>query len=146
MNRFFPCSLLCVFALFLSSLCTAQVYPAKAIRFVIPFAPGGNSDRMARMIGQKLTESWGQAVIIDNRTGAGGTIGADAVAKAPPDGYTLLMGSFGSIGASRGLYKNLPYDPIRDFAPVTLIATPPLLLVIHPSLPVASVKDVLALA
>ena len=146
MNRVFSCLLSFVFALFLPSLSAAQAYPAKSIRFVIPFAPGGNSDRMARMIGQKLTESWGQPVIIDNRTGAGGTIGADAVAKAPPDGYTLLMGSFGSIGASKGLYKNLPYDPVKDFAPVTLIATPPLLLLIHPSLPVDSVKGLLAIA
>jgi tripartite-type tricarboxylate transporter receptor subunit TctC len=124
----------------------AQAYPTKSLRFVVPFAPGGNSDRMARMIGQKLTEKWGQTVVVDNRAGAGGTLGADLVAKAPADGYTLLLGTFGSIGASAALYKKLPYDPVKDFAAITLIATPPLALVVHPSLPAKSVKELVAAA
>lgn len=123
-----------------------QTYPLKPVRIVVPFPPGGNSDRMARLIGHKLAESWGQSVLVENRPGAGGTVGSETVARAAPDGHTLLLGTFGSIGASAGLYKNLPYDPIRDFAPITLIATPPLLLVVHPSLPVKSVRELVSLA
>jgi len=128
-----------------STHASAQTYLAKPVRVIVPFPPGGNSDRIARLLGQKLTEAWRQSVIVENRPGAGGSLGSDVAAKAAPDGYTLLIGTFGSIGASAGLYKNLPYDPIKDFAPITLIATPPLLLVVHPSLPVKSVKDLIAL-
>lgn len=124
----------------------AQSYPSKPIRFVVPFAPGGNSDRMARLLSQKLLEGWGVNIVVDNRAGAGGTIGAEVVAKAPADGYTLLLGTFGSIGASAGLYKNLSYDPVKSFSAVTLIATPPLLLATHPSLPAGSVKELVAIA
>src|SRR4051812_37714966 len=100
-------------SLMVCSHASAQSYPVKPVRVIVPFPPGGNSDRIARIIGQKLTETWRQSVIIENRPGAGGTVGSDVAAKAPPDGYTLLIGTFGSIGASSGLYKNLPYDPIR---------------------------------
>src|ERR1700750_1398291 len=105
-------TLSCVSApLVVCSCASAQSYPVKPVRVVVPFPPGGNSDRIARTIGQKLTETWRQSVIVENRPGAGGTVGSDVAAKAPPDGYTLLIGTFGSIGASQGLYKNLPYDP-----------------------------------
>ena len=121
-------------------------YPAKAIRYVVPFPAGGPLDIVARAIGQELTKSWGQPVIVDNRPGAGGNIGADLVAKAPPDGYTILMGAVSTHAINVTLYSKLPYDPIRDFAPVTLITSVPNVLVVHPSLPVRTVKDLIALA
>ena len=121
-------------------------YPAKAIRYVVPFPAGGPLDIVARAIGQELTKSWGQPVIVDNRPGAGGNIGADLVAKAPPDGYTILMGAVSTHAINVALYSKLPYDPVKDFAPVTLITSVPNVLVVHPSLPVRNVKDLIALA
>jgi tripartite-type tricarboxylate transporter receptor subunit TctC len=121
-------------------------YPAKAIRYIVPFPAGGPLDIVARAIGQELTKSWGQPVIVDNRPGAGGNIGADIVAKAPPDGYTILMGAVSTHAINVTLYSKLPYDPIKDFAPVTLITSVPNVLVVHPSLPVRNVKDLIALA
>jgi tripartite-type tricarboxylate transporter receptor subunit TctC len=121
-------------------------YPAKAIRYIVPFPAGGPLDIVARAIGQELTKSWGQPVIVDNRPGAGGNIGADIVAKAPPDGYTILMGAVSTHAINVTLYRKLPYDPIKDFAPVTLITSVPNVLVVHPSLPVRNVKDLIALA
>ncbi|MEO8442049.1 MAG: tripartite tricarboxylate transporter substrate binding protein [Betaproteobacteria bacterium] len=121
-------------------------YPAKAIRYIVPFPAGGPLDIVARAIGQELTKSWGQPVIVDNRPGAGGNIGADLVAKAPPDGYTILMGAVSTHAINVALYSKLPYDPVRDFAPVTLITSVPNVLVVHPSLPVKNVKDLIALA
>ena len=121
-------------------------YPAKAIRYVVPFPAGGPLDIVARALGQDLTRSWNQPVIIDNRPGAGGNIGADLVAKAPPDGYTILMGAVSTHAINVTLYSKLPYDPIKDFAPVTLITSVPNVLVMHPSLPVKNVKDLIALA
>src|SRR5712691_8527619 len=99
----------------------AQNYPAKPIRFVVPFPVGGIADVFARVIGAKLNEAWGQQVVVDNRTGAGGNIGAEAVAKSPPDGYTILMGSIGTHAVNVSLFSKLAYDPVRDFSPVALV-------------------------
>ena len=124
----------------------AQTYPGKPIRFVVPFAAGGGSDLVARTVALRLTDALGQSVVVDNRAGAAGTIGADIAAKAPADGHTLLLGSSGPVTINPVLYAKLPYDAARDFAPVTLITVMPFLLVTHPSLPVRSVKDLVALA
>ncbi|MDZ7921919.1 tripartite tricarboxylate transporter substrate binding protein [Rhodoferax sp.] len=121
-------------------------YPNKTIRLVVPFTPGGSTDILARAIGQKLTEVWGQSVVIDNVPGAGGAIGADKVAKAPADGYTLLMGHIGTLAVNPSLYPNLPYDPIKSFAPVAWVARVPNVLVVHPSVPAKTVKELVALA
>jgi tripartite-type tricarboxylate transporter receptor subunit TctC len=120
-------------------------YPQKSIRMVVPFPPGGGTDILARLFGQKMSETLGQPIIIDNRGGAGGTIGTDIAAKAPPDGYTLILVS-GSHAINASLYTKLPYDAVNDFAPITQIATSPGILVVNPSLPVKSVKDLIALA
>jgi tripartite-type tricarboxylate transporter receptor subunit TctC len=121
-------------------------YPAKAIRYVVPFPAGGPLDIAARAIGQELGKSWSQPVIIDNRPGAGGNIGADLVAKAPADGYTILMGAVSTHAINVTLYAKLPYDPVRDFAPVTLITSVPNVLVLHPSVPAKNVAELIALA
>ncbi len=118
-------------------------YPNKPLRLIVPFAPGGSNDIMARIIGYKFAESFGQQVIIDNRGGASGIIGTDLAAKAAPDGYTLLMMSL-TIAVNPSLYRKLPYDTERDLVPVTLVASAPLILVVHPSLPVKSLKDLIA--
>lgn len=123
----------------------AASYPNKPLRFVVPFPPGGGTDLIARTIGQRLTELWGQAVVIDNRPGAGTNIGTELVAKSPPDGYTLLLASFGH-GANISLYRNLPFHPLTSFEMVTLVVTSPNLLVVHPSVPARSVKELIALA
>ncbi len=134
-----------VAAVVLVSPVGAQNYPVKSIRIVVPFAPGGGTDLVARLVGQKLTAAFGQAVIVDNRPGAGGNIGTELVAKSPPDGYTLLaMPSAFSINPS--LYARTPYDPIRDFEPVATLTTYMLFLAAHPSLPARSVKSLIALA
>jgi tripartite-type tricarboxylate transporter receptor subunit TctC len=124
----------------------AQTYPAKPIRFIVPFPVGGIADVFARVIGAKLNEAWGQQVVVENRTGAGGNIGAEAVAKSPPDGYTILMGSIGTHAVNVSLFSKLPYDPVRDFAPVALVMEADGLLVLHPSLPVKNVRELIALA
>ncbi len=123
-----------------------QNYPVKPIRFVVPFAPGGGVDLLGRIVSQKLIEAWGQPVVVDNRSGGGGNIGTDMVAKAPPDGYTLLMGYVGNLAINPFLFKDLPYDALKDFAPITLAATAPNMLVAHPSVPASSVKELVALA
>jgi tripartite-type tricarboxylate transporter receptor subunit TctC len=123
----------------------AQTYPAKPIRFVSPYPPGGANDILARIISQKLSESLGQQIVIENRGGATGNIGAEYVAKAAPDGYTILMGQASNLTINVSLMK-MPYDPVKDLAPVTLVATTPNLLVVHPSLPVRTVKDLVVLA
>ncbi len=124
----------------------AASYPNKAIRLVVPFTPGGSTDILARAIGQKLTEAWGQPVVIDNVPGAGGAIGADKVAKASADGYTLLMGHIGTLAVNPSLYPNLPYDPVKSFAPVAWVARVPNVLVVHPSVPAKNVNELVALA
>ena len=124
---------------------SAQSYPAKPIRLVVPFPPGGPADSVARPLAQKLNEAFGQPVVIDNRPGATGTIGAAVVAKAPADGYTLLLGTSNEISMSPGLYEKLPYDPARDFTPITPVITFPNILVVNPALPVRSTKELVAL-
>ena len=128
------------------ALCTGEAYPSKPIRFVVPYPAGGPLDTVARLIGQRLTESTKQPVIVDNKPGAGGNIGADAVAKAPADGYTILMGAVATHAINPTLYASIPYDPIRDFAPVTQVASTPNVLVVHPSIPASSVKEFIAYA
>ena len=123
-----------------------QTYPGKPIRFVVPFAPGGGSDLVARTVGQKITEGLGQPVVVENRAGAAGTIGAEIAAKSPPDGYTLLLGSNGPLAINPSLYSKMPYDAARDFAPVSLATIMPFVLVTHPALPVKSVRELIALA
>ena len=124
----------------------AQSFPSKPVRFIVPYPPGGPLDEVARAVGQKLSPVWGQQVLVDNRSGAGGSIGADVVAKSPPDGYTMLLANSGPITINVSLRKDLPYDPLKDLAPVTQIIGAPMVLVVHPSLPVRSVKDLFALA
>jgi tripartite-type tricarboxylate transporter receptor subunit TctC len=124
----------------------AQTYPTKSIRLIVPFPPGGPADILSRAIGQKLTDSWGQQVVVDNRAGAGGTIGSDLAAKGAPDGYTLLMGFVGTHAINPSLYSSLPYDNVKSFEPVSLVATATIILVLHPSLPAKSVKELIALA
>lgn len=122
-----------------------QAYPTKPVRLVVPFAPGGGTDIIARLTAQQLTDNLGQPVVVDNRGGAGSTVGTEIVAKAPPDGYTVLLGNI-SLAFNAELYKKLPYDAIRDLAPVTLVAVQPNIIVIHPSLPAKSMKEFIALA
>jgi len=124
----------------------AQAYPAKPIRFIVPFPVGGIADVFARVIGQKFNDAWGQPVVVENRTGAGGNIAAEFVAKSPPDGYTLVMGSIGTHSVNVSLFRKLPYDPVKDFAPVALVMEADGLLVVHPSLPVKTVKELIALS
>ncbi|MGZ5228299.1 MAG: tripartite tricarboxylate transporter substrate binding protein, partial [Burkholderiales bacterium] len=124
---------------------SAQSFPVKPVRLIVPFPPGGGTDVVSRMLGQKLTEMWGQQVIIDNRPGASMMIGHELGAKAPPDGYTLVMSS-NNHTINPSVYKTIPYDTVKDFAPVTLIGTSPLVLVVHPSLPVRTTKELIALA
>ena len=124
----------------------AQVYPSKPIRFVVPYPPGGSVDIAARAVGQKLSEAWGQPVVVDNRAGAGGNIGADLVAKSPADGYTLLMGAVATHAINPTLYAKIPYDPVKDFTPVALVVQVPNILVVNPSVPAKSVKELIELA
>ncbi|MBC7781817.1 MAG: tripartite tricarboxylate transporter substrate binding protein [Proteobacteria bacterium] len=124
----------------------AITWPVKPIRIVVPFPPGGFSDVFGRILGQRFTETWGQATVIENRTGAGGNIGAELVARSAPDGYTLVMGTVGTHAINATLFPKLPYDPIKDFAAVAFVVEAEGLLVAHPSLPVKTVRELLALA
>ncbi|MFM1908578.1 MAG: hypothetical protein RLZZ591_2255 [Pseudomonadota bacterium] len=124
----------------------ASSFPTKPIKLVVPFTPGGSTDILARAIGVELTKAWGQAVVIENVPGAGGSIGADKVAKSPADGYTLLMGHIGTLAVNPSLYPNLPYDPVKSFAPVAWVARVPNVLVVHPSVKANNVKELVALA
>ena len=126
-----------------ASAVQAQQYPNRAIRLVVPFAPGGSTDVLARIVGQRMTESMGQAVIIDNRPSAGGTTGSDLVAKALPDGYTLVIGSIATMAIAKAMYANLPYDPQRDFEHIGLWVTFPLALVVPAGSPITSLKDLI---
>lgn len=125
---------------------TAQPYPAKPIHLIVPFPPGGSTDIFARTIAHKLSESLKQQVLVDNRAGAGGAIGAEVAAKSPPDGYTLLMGHIGTLAVNPALYPRLPYDPVKSFAPVSLVASVANVLVVHPSLPANNVGELIAYA
>jgi tripartite-type tricarboxylate transporter receptor subunit TctC len=123
-----------------------QGYPSKPIRLIVPFAAGGGNDNVARLVGKALSGSLGQQVVIDNRPGAGGVLGAELAAKSAPDGYTLFLGGVGSHAINPNLHERLPYDPIKDFAPVALLASAPLMLVVHPSVPAGSTREFIALA
>jgi tripartite-type tricarboxylate transporter receptor subunit TctC len=135
-----------VLALIAGAAVAAESYPAKTVRIVVPFAAGGSTDLLARSIAQRLNEAWKQPVIVDNRAGGGGIVGSDHVAKSAPDGYTILMGTPTTLAVAASLYAKLPYDPQRDFAPITEIAFIPQLLSVHPTIPTRSVKELVALA
>lgn len=132
--------------LWLAAPVFANNFPDKPIRFIVPFAVGGASDILARTFGQKLTQSWGYQVVVDNRSGAGGNIGMELAAKAPPDGYTLLLGSIGTLALNPSLYRKLPYDPVEEFAPVTQLVSQPSLVLMNPTVPAKSIKELIALA
>ena len=121
-------------------------YPNKPIKMIVPYPAGGTSDILARAVGQKLTELWGQAVVVENKPGATGNIGADFVAKSPPDGYTLLLADIGSLAIAPSVATGLPFDPVKDFAPVMMVAYSPHILALHPSVPAKDVKELVALA
>jgi tripartite-type tricarboxylate transporter receptor subunit TctC len=123
----------------------AQNYPSKAVRIIVPYPPGGTSDILSRLLSPKLNEAFGQPIVVDNRAGANGNIGADLVAKSAPDGYTMLLADLGALTISPSIYK-LPFDVVKDFAPVTMVAYSPHLLAVHPSVPVKTVKELIALA
>jgi len=129
-----------------ASAALPQDYPSRPIRMIVPFPAGGTADLLARQIGQTMGEALRQQVVIENRTGAGGNIGADLAAKAKPDGYTLLMGTVSTHAINPNLYPNMPYDPVKDFAPVAMVARMPNLLVLHPSVPATNVAELIALA
>jgi tripartite-type tricarboxylate transporter receptor subunit TctC len=138
--------LLCAaLAVFLSPA-LAQQYPSRPVRFVVPFAPGGSTDTLARTIGLKLADALGQQIVVDNRPGANGDIGMMIVAKAPPDGYTILLGYIANLAIAPSLYAKMPYDPVKDYAPVTQIATSPNVLTAHPSVQATSLKELIGLA
>ena len=136
---------LSILALIFAATASAQSFPTKPIKIIVPFPAGGTVDFFARVISTKLSEALGQSVLVENRAGAGGNIAAEAVAKAAPDGYTLLMGSE-IIAINTSLYSKIGYDPVKDLAPITLVGTVPNILIVHPSLPVNSVNDLTALA
>jgi tripartite-type tricarboxylate transporter receptor subunit TctC len=152
--RVFPdfqhvCAILAVaggLALLPCPIAIAQSYPAKPVKMIVPFPPGGSLDFAGRLIAQKLTDAWGQSVVVENKPGAGGNIGADYVAKSPPDGYTILLGALSTHAVNPSLYKSMPYDAAKDFAPITLIAVTPNVLVVNASLPVNNVKEFIAYA
>jgi tripartite-type tricarboxylate transporter receptor subunit TctC len=138
-----------ILAVLLAAFATAayaQPYPSKPIHFIVPYPAGGPLDTVARLLGQKVSESVHQPVVVENKPGAGGNIGADYVAKAAPDGYTILMGAVATHAINPTLYRNIPYDPVKDFAPVTEVAWTPNVLVVNPSLPVSNVKEFIAYA
>ncbi|MEO7728323.1 MAG: tripartite tricarboxylate transporter substrate binding protein [Burkholderiales bacterium] len=128
------------------AMAAAQSYPNRPVRIIVPYAAGGGTDLNARPVAQKLTERWGQSVVVENRSGGNAMIGTDAVAKAPPDGYTILFHASSEIVTNVSLFKKVPYDPVRDFAPVTLASTTPVIIVTHPSVPVKTIKQLIALA
>ena len=125
---------------------SAQTYPNRAIRIVVPYPPGGGADITARPIAQMLSERWGQPVVIENHGGASGMIGADIVAKAPPDGYTLMVSASSEVALNVAVFPKMPYDPVKDFAPITLATVTPMALVVHSSVPATSLKEYLAIA
>src|SRR5437867_9550962 len=130
----------------LAALAQAQPYPAKPIHFIVPFPPGGGNDTVARAIAQQLGPDLGQPVVIDNRPGAGGSVGAELAAKAPADGYTLFLAGVGSHAVNPNFHRNLPYDPVKDFAPISLFASAPSVLVVHPAVPARTLAESTAYA
>lgn len=129
-----------------AAVVAAQSYPVKAIRMVVHFPPGGPTDLVARLVGQKLNEAWGQQVVIDNRPGAGGIVGVEMIVRAPPDGYNLIFATGGSMSIAPAVYPKLPYNVFNDLAPISLVVINPQILVVHPSVPANSVKELIALA
>ncbi len=144
------CNRMLMGALLVTAACVsgthAQSYPNKAIRLIVPYAAGGSTDALGRALGQKLSEAFGQQIIVDNRTGANGNVGTDLVAKANPDGYTLLMAFDATMVINPSVYAKLPFDPVKDFAPITKVAALPLILVAHPSFPPGNTKELIAYA
>ena len=138
-----PAALVCAA---IAGTTTAQPYPTKPIRLIVPFPAGGGSDIVGRIVGGKLTEQMKQQVIVENRAGAGGSIGTEAAARAAPDGYTMVLASTSEIAVNPAIYTRLTYDTVRDLAPIALIASTPVVIVVHPSLPAKTVKDLVALA
>lgn len=124
----------------------AQTYPTKAIRFIVPFPPGGGADIFARLVGRKMGESMGQQFVVDNRAGAAGIIGCELVAHAPPDGYTILMATTGTHTTNPAVFAKLTYDPIKDFAPVSIVVDAPFVLLVHPSVPARNIRELIAVA
>ena len=139
------CALLLLCAA-LAPIASAQTFPSKPVKLVIPFPPGGSLDNVGRLLAQKIGESWGQPVVIENRPGAGGNIGADAVAKSPPDGYTVVMGALSTHAVNPSLYATMPYDAVKDFSPLSLVAITPNVLIVKTGTPIASVRDLVAYA
>jgi tripartite-type tricarboxylate transporter receptor subunit TctC len=146
MNRICFLRALAAFAFAASSFAFAQAYPTRPIHFVVPYPAGGPLDTVARLLGQKVSESLKQPVVVENKPGAGGNIGAEFVAKSPPDGYTLLMGAVATHAINPTLYAHIPYDAVRDFVPVTQVASTPNVLVVNPSLPVSNVRELIRYA
>jgi tripartite-type tricarboxylate transporter receptor subunit TctC len=132
---------LCAFA----AAASAQNYPSKPIKYIVPFQPGGTTDILGRIVALKLQEAWGQPVVVENRPGAGGAVGAEATAKAPPDGYTIMGGTISTHAINASVYDKLSYDPIKDFEPVTQLAQQPNMLVVHPSIPAKNVQELIEL-
>ena len=124
----------------------AQTYPSKPIRIVVPFAPGGTSDILARAIGPKITETWSQPVVVENKAGANGAVGAEFVVRSAPDGYTMLLSDVGALAINPSVYPNMPFDPVKDFAPVIMVSYSPHVLAVHPSVPANNVKELVAYA
>lgn len=145
-THFITLALLTLTSTLSSAQTQAQTYPQKPIRLIVPFTPGGSTDILARSIGTELTKAWGQSVVIENIAGAGGSIGADKAAKSPADGYTLLMGHIGTLAVNPSLYPKLPYNPLKDFAPVAWVARVPNVLVVNNSVPAKNVQELVALA
>jgi tripartite-type tricarboxylate transporter receptor subunit TctC len=144
-KNIFRHALLTIAAVTLAGAALAQPYPSKPVKIIVPYPPGGTSDILARSVGQKLTESLGQTFVVETKPGATGNIGADFVAKSPPDGYTLLLADIGSLAIAPSVSSSLPFDPVKDFAPVVMVAYSPHVLAVHPSVPANNVKELVAL-
>jgi len=134
-----------LFATTVAGTVAAQQYPSKPIRMIVPFAPGGPNDIIGRTVGQKLTETWGHPIVVENRGGAGGTIGVDAGAKSAPDGYTVIMGGSSNLAVAPSLYAKLPYDPLHDLAPISNVAFVPYVVTVNPRVPANNMKELLAI-
>ena len=146
-NRLAPKGLLAGLLTLMTAWAWAQgAYPQKTVRLIVPFPPGGGNDVIARVVAQKLTDKWGQTVVVENRAGANGIVGLQALIQAPADGYTLAVGAAGPMAVNPSLYAKLPYDPLKDFAPITNLVNFPLLLVTHPSVPAKTTRELVALA
>ena len=144
MNKFLPLLLAAIASFAMAAL--AQLYPVKLICVILPFSPGGPTDLLGRVVGQKMTESWGQSVVVESRTGANGVVASEFVERSAPDGYTLLIGTNGTHGINASLFPNFTYDSVNDFAPIGRIGFAPYVLVVHPSLPVRTAKDLIQLS